>query len=76
MKTSSLIQVVSRIVVPCRQDRFPYQEGLERARRAVLLWFAGLGVFSCGMFRLYDLGIISSLKIHFVSTDPDVFLFL
>ena len=51
MKTGSLIRVESRIGVPCRQDHFHYQGGLEFARRAVLLWFAGLGVFSCGMFR-------------------------
>ena len=51
MKTSSLIGVESRIGMPCRQDRFLYQGGLKRARRTVLLWFAGLGVFSCEMFR-------------------------
>ena len=27
------------------------------------IWFPGLGVFSCGMFRYYGLGTISSPKI-------------
>lgn len=49
-KTSSLILVERRISAPCRQDYFLYKVGLGRARNAVLLWFTGFGVFTCGMF--------------------------
>ena len=48
--------------VPCRQDRFLYSGGLERALRTVLLCFVGLEVFSfVERFRRdYDLGTISN----------------
>ena len=76
MNTSYLIRLESMIGVPCRQDRFLNQGGFEYARRGVLQWFAGLGVCSCGMFREYDLGTISSPKISYVSTDPKFPCFL
>lgn len=50
-RTSSLVMLESRIFAPCRQDRFLYEGGLINIKiRAVLLWFAGLGMFSCGTF--------------------------
>lgn len=65
MKTNySWILVESGIFTPYHQDQFFDQGGLERARRAVLLWYAGLGCFAERRFRgECDLGIISNLNI-------------
>lgn len=64
-KANSLIPVDGSISAPCRQNRVLYQGGLTRAtERAVVLWFAGWGVFRWGMFRSkYDLGTISNTEI-------------
>ena len=46
-----------------QDDRFLYRGRRKCARRVVLLWFGGLGAFSCGRFPQYELGTISNPKI-------------